>query len=505
MNLAALRAAFEAARTLANVRALRDGIAAEMRAMNTAAGDNEFTEEQTTAFLALETEHTTLAESEEALARAARVAESRARWGTTQVGATTGQDTNRDVRQLNRNELHSRAAALLADRETVRHIGDIQLPAAMGATVDEARALSTVERLLRTSNQNFNGDAFARYLIASESPEYRSAFPKLVGGGGHVYLTAEEARAVDLVRELRATMNITTDAQGGYGIPVLIDPTVILTGQGTPNDFFAIARVENITTDEWRGLTSAGATSYWTTEGVTMTDGSPTLASPTVTTKKLTTLIKYTFEFQGDYPNWAAQMATVMSEARSEKLVEAFTQGLGTTAQPQGIVTGLEANAATSKVMVATDGGLYPADFYALWAALPVKYRGNARWMLATSTSNVARGFSVGSSAADANFTVNLSEEEIPRLFGKPIHYNDYMDAAVGYGGSTSASDITPVILGDWRNFLIAQRVGATIETVQHMIDTTSGNPNGTRGTFMWERIGSGVVNPAGFRYLHQS
>lgn len=515
MNLEALRAAYAADPSLANLRALRAGLETELRSLNTAAGDTDFTEEQQTSWDAHEEEHRSLGAEEEKLERAERVRASRAKWGTTQV-TPAKPDAGADVRSMSRRELRDGALRLLEDKDKTVHMRDIEIPVAVerdadgqmtgyaNGPLDEARAKAHIEKLVRTQNKNFDGEKFARWMLATESEEYRSAFAKMVQGG-HVFLTEAEGRAVNLVTELRATMNITTDASGGYGIPVLIDPTIILTGQGSPNDFWQIARVENISNDEWRGITSAGATSFWTTEGVTFTDGGPTLASPSVPTKKLTTLVKYTFEFQGDYPNWASEMAGIMAASREEALVQAFTQGLGNTAQPTGIVTGLEANAATSKVMVATDGALYPADFYALYEALPVRYRGNARWMWNTSVENKIRGFSQGSSASDANFTVNLTQAAIPNLFGKPIHANDYMDNAVGSGSSTSASDITPAIFGDWRNFLIANRVGATIETVQHLIDTTSGLPNGTRGTFMWSRVGSGVVNPNGFRYLHQS
>lgn len=528
MNLAELRAAYAANPTLETLRALRAGLDAHARSLVTTAesraeGSRDFTAEEETEFDTVTTEHGALAEDEtrltEAAARAERVRASRARFGANvNPGKVETQHDFRSIMGLGGRELRGAAMRVLDDEESTAHLADVQIRSgnmtkedAHGAPVeptmvglDAARAKTHVAKLLRTNNDNFRGDQFARYLLATENEHYRSAFAKLQTGG-HVYLEPEERHALNVAREVRATMNITTDNQGGFGIPVLIDPAIILTGQGSPNDFWNIARVETITNDEWKGITSAGAVSYWTTEGVTMTDGSPTLAQPTVTTKKLTTLVDYTFEFQGDYPNWASEMATVMMSAHQEKLVEGFTQGLGTTAQPQGIVTGLEANAATSKVMVATDGALFPADFYAITAALPVKYRANARWMYAQGADNIIRGFSQGSSAGDANFTVNLIAERIPGLFGKPVHLNDYMDAPVGYGGSTSASDITPVIYGDWNNFLIANRVGATVETVQHRIDTTTGLPNGKRATFMWARVGSGVINPNGFRYLHQS
>lgn len=476
--------------TLEEMRARREAIAAELRTMHETAGDADFTDEQQTRWSALESEHEALGPQIETEERAARVRESRAKWGSITIGTKETPFDGSDVRSLNRGQARSKALAVLDQRENTSHLENLE------------GTQHQVDKMLRTQSQNFNGDAFARYLLASESEEYRSAFMKLVAGGTPI-LTAEEGRAVQVVNEMRAAMS-ETSANGGYGVPVLIDPTIILTAQGTPNDFFDIARVENITTNAWNGVSSAGATSYWATEGVTVTGGEPTLAQPTVPTKKLTTYIKYSFEIGGDYPNFAGEMANVMGSAHQEALVSAFTIGLGNTAQPTGVLTKLKATTA-SQVLVSTDGSLYAADLYKLWAALPVRYRNTARWMASVSVLNAVRQFATGSNNSDANFTVSVGQETVDRLFGKPVHYNDYMDPAVGTGGATSASALGLVIVGDFRNFLIANRVGATVETVQHVLDTTTGNPTGQRGTLMWARVGSDVINPAGFRLLTQA
>lgn len=505
MTLAELRAAYAASPTLANLTALRSALKDEAGAMVRAAdarpeAERDFTAEEVTRFEELTTEHENLGADEERLQRAERVRASRAKWGTTQVAPAKPDDT-RDVRTLNRSEIQSRAMAVV-DSPVTQDIYASVDPTTLGFEFDGSRAQAHLAKLVRTNTKYFNGDAFARYLVASETDEYRSAFGKIISrGSANAMLTPEEGRAVELVSELRAAMNITTDTQGGFGVPVLIDPTIILTGQGHPNDFFALADVKNITTDEWKGVTSAGATSYWTTEGVTFTDGSPTLAQPTVTTKKLTTVVKYSFEVQGDYPNFAGEIAGVMASSHNEKVVEGLTQGSGVAAQPTGIVTALEANAATSKVMVTTDGSLGAVDIYAVRDALPIRFRGNSNWMSATTTNSLVRQFGT----TDPNFTVDMTAEGAYQVLGRRWYLNDYMDAPVGSGGSTSASDITPVIFGDWRNFVIANRVGATVETVPHVLDTTTGMPTGQRMTFMWARIGSNVVNPNGFRYLHQS
>lgn len=277
----------------------------------------------------------------------------------------------------------------------------------------------------------------------------------------------------------------------------MIDPTILLSAQGTPNDFFAISRVEQITTDEWKGVSSAGMSWYWTTEGVASTDGSPTLAQPTVVTKKVTGWIPYSVEVGGDYPNFASEMSRLLLSGYSEKIVEGLTVGTGATAQPTGIVTALEATT-DSNVAVSSDGNFLPADVYALWADLPVRFRGTSRWMSSVGVMNALRQFGT---TVGSEFTVNLLAQEVPQLFGRPYHVNDYMDAPV----TSTTGQASLMIVGDWSNFLIAQRVGMTVEVVQHVMDTTTGTPTGQRGLWAWARIGSNAVVPEAFRVLAQS
>lgn len=478
--------------TLEELRKRKEEIRAALNAINTEAGTADLTPEQTARWEPLEAEHAEVSAAIETEERAARVRESRKKFGSPQITPSHDADADVDVRRLNTPQLRSRAMRVIDDRESTWHFES-----------DEQRTgtQERIERMVRTKSQNFDGDAFARYLIASESEAYRSAFMKIIARGNGAILTAEEGDALHTVNELRAAMSLT-DANGGYGVPVLIDPTIILTAQGHPNDFFSIARVENITTSTWRGVTTAGATSYWTTEATTVTGGEPTLAQPSVPTKKLTTYAKYSFEIGGDYPNFASEMSRVLGEAESEKIVEALTNGLGTTAQPTGLITKLKATAG-SQIAVTTDGAYGATDVYKLWDALPIRYRNAARWMASTSVWNSTRQFAAGSGGGDANFVANLAADaEVPSLFNKPAHYNDYMDDVFGTGNVTSASDVGLLVVGDFRNFLIANRVGSTVETVQHVIDTTTGNPTGQRGILMWRRLGSDVINTSGFRLL---
>jgi HK97 family phage major capsid protein len=164
-------------------------------------------------------------------------------------------------------------------------------------------------------------------------------------------------------------------------------------------------------------------------------------------------------------------------------------------AKPYGIVTRLEATTA-SQVASDDSGSATAADVYRVWAALPIKYRQRSRWMASTAIENAIRQ----AGTTDPNFTVNLLAGGLPSLFARPFHENDYMDGVVA-----STSDSSPLVLADFSNFVIANRVGMTIEGVQTILDTTTGTPTGQRGMFGWGRIGSDLVNTNGARVLSQT
>src|SRR5262249_52477183 len=233
----------------------------------------------------LEAETLATAERE---ARARRVADSRARWGALQFGdrAPDAAD-DADVRTLNRREVISRSLATIDSDEGGSHLTPVTKTA--------------LERLLRTQNGDTNGELIGRLLLATERPEYRSAFQKISASSTPIF-TNEEARAVEQVQAIKRAMSIGSDPGGGFAVPILIDPTVLLTAQGEPNDILRLARVEVITNDEWRGLTSAGVTWQFRAEAAATTDNSPTIAQPTVPTRRADGFIPFSIEVGMDWP-----------------------------------------------------------------------------------------------------------------------------------------------------------------------------------------------------------
>jgi HK97 family phage major capsid protein len=476
-----LRLATETEPNIENLESLRGGIEGALKALNDAAGDKPLTEEQQARWEELDAEHQRTVERLQVAERQIRLQESRARWQSTRIGKEIKPFDTANVRGLSPQEVRSRALTVLDDEESTAHLRD--------------DAKKRAADLIRSSNRDTNGAIIATRLLLTENKNYRSAFMKLVTSPTPV-LTPEEGRALQAFEEFRA-MSIGTDGAGGYGVPVLIDPTIILTAQGHPNDILGLARVETITTDVWKGVSSAGVTWKFRAEATATTDGSPTLAQPSVTTYKADGYIPYSIEVGMDYPGFAMEMERLLGSGYVELLVDKLTHGSGSD-EPTGIETALDANT-NVEVATTTAGTIGAGDINGLWAALPIRYRNPAiaqrtAWMSHTGVNGDIQ--QLGTDAGSA-FTVNFTEEGVVRLKGRRMFENDYLDDLPA--GTTAANLL---IVGDWFNFVVAQRAGMNIELVPHVFDVTNNRPTGERAWYAWARVGSDSVNDLGFRML---
>jgi HK97 family phage major capsid protein len=351
-----------------------------------------------------------------------------------------------------------------------------------------ARQGDHVESLLRTRNGNTDGTAIARRMLLTETDAYRAAFMKGVTQTAPAW-TAEEARALN---EFRA-MSGATNADGGFGVPVLIDPTIILTSGAGAAPVLELARVVTITTDEWKGVSSAGVSWSYDAELAQVSDDAPTLAQPTVPVYSARGFIPYSIEVGEDYPGFAAEMRRLLDAGYIDLVASQSANGSGTA--PQGIFTALDANT-NVEVVVGTDGAFSAPDLLKVWKSLPERYRANATWFMHTDVENEIRSFG---NANEGYYTVNLAAGGIGNLFGRPVRTSDY---APEFTGTTGAANI--LVVGDFSNFLVAQRAGMSIELVPHLLGA-NGRPTGSRGWFAYARHGFDSVNDLGFRLLQNT
>jgi len=325
-------------------------------------------------------------------------------------------------------------------------------------------------------------------IAATGSAEYERAFGKMLTDPSGFSLTAGEREAFTRAASL-------TSNAGGYAVPSIIDPTLILTSDGSANPFRQISRVVPITNDKWRGVSTAGVTASFGAEATAITEGSPTLAQPTVTAHKAKAQIDYSFEIGMDYPGFTSDMLMLLNDAKDQLEATKFAVGAGDGSnEPFGIVTALAGTA--SEINVAGSEGVFAGvDLFALEEALGPRFRDNASWLANKSIYNKVRQFDTAGGAS-------LWERIGAGMPGQLLGYNAYEASAMdGVWDVAATANNYIAILGDFRNYVIADRIGMSVELVPHRVDG-DGKLTGQRGLLAWWRVGGDSVNDAAFSML---
>jgi len=58
-------------------------------------------------------------------------------------------------------------------------------------------------------------------------------------------------------------------------------------------------------------------------------------------------------------------------------------------------------------------------------------------------------------------------------------------------------------VYGDFSNYVIADRVGTTVEFIPHLFATGNNRPSGQRGWYAYFRAGADSVNDGAFQLLN--
>jgi HK97 family phage major capsid protein len=331
----------------------------------------------------------------------------------------------------------------------------------------------------------------ARLALVGSSPAYVRAFSKAATARLHE-LTTEESRALQEVRAMSLT-----DSAGGYLVPFQLDPTVIITANGSLNDIRRIARQVVATGDTWNGV-SAGAVAWsWDAEAAQVSDDTPTFAQPSIPVYKAAGFVPVSIEALQDMANGAAEVARLLAEGREILEAAAFAVGSG-SGQPTGVVTGLVGSGAVTAS--ATTDTLAVADLYTIQGALPARYRANASWLATNAFYNRARQFDT---SGGSSLWAQLGEDRPAQLLGKPIYEAEDMDGVI-----TAAAENYMAVFGDFSNYVIADRIGMTVEFIPHLFQQTTagsgfGRPTGQRGWYAYYRTGASVVNTGAFKMLN--
>jgi HK97 family phage major capsid protein len=343
--------------------------------------------------------------------------------------------------------------------------------------VTREKAQDNVARLLDTVDTTHGDDgprAIARRVIATSSPGYAKEFGTYLRSGGRV-----------VGKEMERAASLTTTA-GGYAVPVVLDPSVILVSSGVVNPIRQLARVVQISGNTWEGITSTGITAAYGAEVTETSDNAPTLVQPVANVEKAQAFVPFSIEIGEDWGAFQSEMSMMFADAKDTLENTKFLTGIGhASTEPLGLIAPLGATAVVTSASTAT---IAVGDLYNLEAAL------SERWLARASIVGNRAAFAKIrqlDTAGGANLWVQLQYSDPPTLLGYPAYQWSAYSSAV----TTSAS--TVLTIGDFSQYLIVDRVGMGVEVIPHMFATANNRPSGQRGLYMYWRNTGRPLTPA--------
>lgn len=366
-------------------------------------------------------------------------------------------------------------------------------------------AKAHIEGLISREDEDVQGSLIARRILLTGNPAYQRAFAKSLSaqlrGLPATHLSGEEQAAFQRVSEFQRAMAALTGSAGGFAVPYTLDPTIIPTSNLSVNPFRAICRTEQITVNEWRGVTSAGVTASYLAEAAEASDNSAVLAQPNAIVQRASAFVPVSIELTQDWGALQSELANLIQDAKDDLEAVQFATGTGVAPLPTGIITG-----STNTVAAAGTASFAVADLYNLEIGVPPRFRPRAQIIANRFVYNKVRTFDTAGGAAlwtplPAPLQQGL-DNQVPRggntgydLIGYPANECSGMVAAL-----TTGSKIA--VMGDMRYYIIVDRIGLDIEVIPHLFGATSRFPTGQRGFFAYWRNTARVLDPNAFRVL---
>ncbi len=335
----------------------------------------------------------------------------------------------------------------------------------------------------------------ATLILVTGHPDYRSAFPKAI-------VNAYWAMSQDEQRALMRAQAIGSGGAGGFAVPFTLDPTIVWTNDGSINPMRQIATVRTTTTEDWNGVTSAGATAHWRNEAEEAEDDSITLLQPNIPVHKMDLFVPYSIEIEMDWPQMEGELREAMQDAKERKEATAHWTGTGSD-QPTGLITALAAASPSVTVAPATAEVFAQGDVYNLRRQLPARYRMTRdmpSWGANIGTYDAIRQFDTG---GGGGFWTDMNDGTPDRLLSYRTYENSVMDDAQDIDPSATDTTNRILVVGDFKRYYIVDRVGMRMETIPHLFHTANNRPRGQRGLYAILRTGADSIDDNAFRLLN--
>lgn len=325
---------------------------------------------------------------------------------------------------------------------------------------------------------------WAANILARSRPEYESGWAKLMMGRPELLTDIE-----------RTAMSSGSNTNGGYLIPTHLDPTIILTNSGTSNVIRSISRVVTLTEGTtWNGVTSAGVTASWDGELAEVSDDTPTFARVSVATNVAQSFVQASISAFEDISGLQSDVMMMFADARDRLEGAAHATGSGSSNQPKGIVTALDASTGV-EITSTTAATIGEVDLHAVYRGVPVRWRNRGTWLTNPLYSLAVKRLGT---AVSSSYSGDLTQPVSERWLGRPVVESDDMPTTQ----TTTALD-NEIIYGDFSQYLIVDKPGSmSVEFIPHLFNTSNNLPDGRRGWYAYWRTGADATYIGAFRIL---
>jgi len=342
-------------------------------------------------------------------------------------------------------------------------------------------AQDRISELIEAGAIDCDGQPFSRRVLVTMNPTYERALNKKLAGRP---LSRDEERVMGL-------------SESAYALPTTLDPTVIAASNGAVNPFRQISRIVSSAGTTWTGVTSAGITASYDAESTETSDDKPTLSQVTISAQKAQAFVPFSIEAGEDWAGLVSSMAVEFADAKDALETTKFAIGAGSGSnEPYGVLTG-----ATSDVTTAAAHTFAVADVYSLEDGLPPRFKANASIVANRAVYNKIRQFDTsGGAGLWLRIGDGLRNNKTGALGEALLGYPTYECSAMSSLTTTGAEEI--MIIGDFRNYVILDKVGMNVELIPHLVGGTANYPTGQRGLYCYWRNSAKVATANAFRVL---
>jgi len=462
--------------TLEELRARLEAIFAELRAIDTEAGDAVLTSEQQARFDVLVAERGEREAEVAAIeARNAQREQVRNLPAQNRSGAIEGGDGARNtgpqvlIRDDPFDVLEDRS---LHGRHLVRALVDGNMRAMEDRDIGGSENEKHFEKLLK---RHAKDTRWAAEMLARNRDVYVDAWQKAITG-----------RGLTLTEEERASLGVGTGATGGYLVPTFLDPTLLLTNAGSDNIMRQYATIKTLTIGSaWNGVTSAGATASWDAELAEVSDDTPSdLGQPNIPLRMPQAFLGASIPAFDDIEGLTADIMAIFADARDRLEGAGHMTGSGVAPNPLGLFTAINASSSL-QITSTTAATIGVVDINATFRALPVRFRRRGMWVCNPLYSLAVK--SLGT-AVSASYSGDLREPAATFWLDKAVVETDDAPSTQ----TTTALD-QEIVFADLREYVIVDKPGSTAIEFIPVLLSSNQLPSGQRGFYMHWRTGAGM------------